>query len=104
MQSRYKMLCREGYEGQPTLQGFPVLLTLFLVQAIPLVRRHHQCPAAGQDQVDVTENILHALGVMFDPAGMEEHGGLGRAPELGGLFDARGGDARPAVRPRLERA
>ena len=41
--------------------------------------------AGGQDEVDRAEGVLHAIGVVFDAAGVEEKAGLCGAPPFRGL-------------------
>jgi hypothetical protein len=60
----------------------------------------------SEDEVDGSEDVLNAVGVMFQPAGVHEEAGLGLAPPLGRLPDGALGDPRDfrraARRPFLD--
>ena len=48
---------------------------------------------AGEDEVDVPQDVFNALGVVFDAARMEKHGAFRLAPEASGFRDAFCGNA-----------
>jgi hypothetical protein len=49
--------------------------------------------AGGQPEVDRGQHVVDAFGVLLDAPGVQQHPGGHRAPPLGRLLDARGGDA-----------
>jgi hypothetical protein len=80
------------------------VLAAALTVALPGDRRD---PAAGpavlagrQPEVDAGPHVLDALGVVLQPAGVQEHAGPGAAPPFGGLLDPAGRHTGHTLGPR----
>src|SRR3954471_12152117 len=70
------------------------LLTLLARALAVALPRDHRVAAAlaadasgGDDEVDRRHAVLDALGVVLDPARVQQEAGLGRAPHFGGAHD-----------------